>query len=207
MQVEKITVGKNFIFHQINCYLIIHQKEVIIIDPADQWEDIKKIIESEKIKPISVILTHAHVDHIKDVKAISEYFSIPVFIHESEKEHLNLNIESISNIFGISVEKFKITRFLNDNEIIKIGDEQLQIIHTPGHSPGGICIKGSDFLISGDTLFANGLGRTDLPLGNEEQIITSIKNKLLILDEELIVYPGHGDTTTIKQEKINWNIV
>ncbi len=205
MNIKKIIVGKNLNNFEINTYLIINNNKAIIIDPGDEWEKTKNIIEKEKLTPVSVILTHGHVDHIKDTKKISEYFNLPVYIHEAEKKTLSSGFNNLSVIFGIKIESFPIKEYLNDNQIIEFENEKLTIIHTPGHTPGGICISGSGFLISGDTLFKDSLGRTDIPGGNENQLINSIKEKLFNLKDETIVYPGHFDSTTIGTEKKNWS--
>ncbi|MBU1075789.1 MAG: MBL fold metallo-hydrolase, partial [Spirochaetes bacterium] len=181
--------------------------KAIIVDPGDEWERIRSVLDKNKLKPEYIILTHGHVDHIKDTKAISSYYHIGVFIHKDEKELLSSSFNNLSATFGIKVDSFTIERYLKDGQIIQFEGEELKVIHTPGHTPGGICIKGKDFLISGDTLFADSRGRTDLPGGDEDQLIRSITEKLFKLEDNLKVYPGHNMPTSIGHEKANWGIL
>lgn len=206
MEIKKIIVGRSFGYFSMNAYLIINNGKTIIIDPGDEAEKIIKTIKDERLLPISIILTHAHIDHIKDTAEISAYYKIPVYIHEDEKVILGSNDYNLTNAFGKPLRRFDIQRYLKDNEKIGLEGAELRIIHTPGHTPGGLCIKGGNFLISGDTLFASSIGRSDFPCGDEEQLIRSIKEKLLILDDYIIVYPGHEGETTIGKEKRNWGL-
>ncbi len=204
MEVHKFIVGKNFEFFTVNSYLIISNAQTIIIDPGDEWKKLKFFIETNNLTPILVICTHCHIDHIKDVKIISEYFNIPVAIGKYEKELLENNELNLSLFFNIKFNKFEVSKYLEDNEELNIGKKTLRIIHTPGHTPGSICIKGDNFILTGDTLFKDSIGRTDLPQGNYKQLINSISNKILTLPPEYIVYPGHEENTTIKNEQINF---
>ena len=206
MEIKKIIVGTNSGFF-VNTYFIIKNKNTIIVDPGDENERLKELIKENNLTPKFVLLTHAHIDHIKDVKIISDCYEIPVYIHIDDKLILESNDNNLSSIFGIPFQGVDIKRYLKDNEEIEFEGEKLQIIHTPGHTPGGICIKGDDFLLSGDTLFANSIGRTDFPYGSEELLMKSIKEKLFILNEDLKVYPGHNEETTIGVEKRNWGVV
>ncbi len=205
MNVHKFIVGKNFGIITVNTYIISSKNNSIIIDPGDEWNLIKEHIEKMNLKVNLIICTHCHIDHIKDVKEISDYFSSPVAISEYEKDFLENDELNLSLFFGIKFKRFSPTQLLQDNAKIKIGDEYLEIIHTPGHTPGSICIKGDSFIITGDTLFKNSFGRTDLPGGNYEELINSIKNKLLKFPDNFIVYPGHEENTTIRSERKNFN--
>lgn len=204
MKVYKFIIGKNFEFFTVNSYLIVVGTETIIVDPGDEWEKLKSFIEKNNLTPGLVICTHCHIDHIKDVKIVSEYFNIPVAISKYEKDLLENNELNLSLFFNIKFNKFEVSKYLEDNEEINIGEESLRIIHTPGHTPGSICIKGDKFILTGDTLFKGSIGRTDLPQGNYDQLINSIINKILTLPAKYIVYPGHEENTTIENEQINF---
>ena len=205
MEIKKIVGGSSSGFFA-NTYFITKNKESIIVDPGDESDRIKKLVKENDLTPQLILLTHGHIDHIKDVKPLSDYYKIPVYIHEDEKLILESNDYNLSNILGIPLEPFNIERYLVDNEEIEFEGEKLKIIHTPGHTPGSICIKGDNLLLSGDTLFACSVGRTDFPYGNEKLLIKSIKEKLLIMDDDIKVYPGHNEETTIGQEKRNWGL-
>ncbi len=206
MEIKKIIVGRTFEFVTVNTYLIIKNKKAVIVDPGDEADEIIKIIDQDNLIPQFIILTHGHIDHIKDTAKISAHYNIPVYIHEAEKVMLESSANNLSSMFGRPIQKFNIEKYLSDEEEIKFEGEKLKIIHTPGHTPGGICIKADNFLLSGDTLFENSIGRTDFPYGDEELLLKSIREKLFTLDDDIIVYPGHNNQTIIGKEKKNWGI-
>ncbi|MCM8818312.1 MAG: MBL fold metallo-hydrolase [Candidatus Omnitrophica bacterium] len=200
MILKRIIVGNVF----TNCYIIgcEEKKECGIIDPGAEPEKINKIIENEKLKPIMIINTHGHFDHIGG----NNFFAIPVYIHKDDVDFLKDPDKNLSSIFSSPyICKNKIVD-LNEGDIIKIGKIAIEVLHTPGHTPGSICLKIDNIFFSGDTVFANGIGRTDFPFGDEEVLFKSIKEKILILPDEIKVYPGHGDITTIKYIK-EWLIL
>ena len=142
--------------------------------------------------------THGHIDHI----LANNDFDLPIFIHEADACYLSEAAFNLSH--NVLVGRFKSKepeRLLKDNDIIKVGRLDIKVIHTPGHTPGGICLYYNKVLFSGDTLFFGGVGRTDLPQGNESFLLSSIKDKLFKLPDETRVYPGHGPATTIGREK------
>ncbi len=207
MEIKKIIVGRTFEFVTVNTYLIIKNNKAVIVDPGDEADEIIKIIDQDNLIPQFIILTHAHIDHIKDTAGISAHYNIPVYIHEAEKVMLESSANNLSSMFGRPIKKFNIERYLSEGEEIEFEGKKLKIIHTPGHTPGGICIKAGDFLLSGDTLFENSVGRTDFPYGDEELLLKSIKEKLFTLDDNIKVYPGHNNQTSIGKEKKNWGII
>lgn len=191
--------------HKTNTYIIIDEKtkEAIIVDPCAEPNkiiDMAKILEAD-VKYI--ILTHCHADHIAAVPEVKAALGGKVLIHIDEKDSIENPKETLFNELGLDEKTIEIDSRLNDGDIIHIGNIEFKIIHTPGHTKGGICLYCSSekLLLSGDTLFNGSWGRTDLPTSNFPDIIASISNKLMILPEDTIVYPGHGKPTIIKEEE------
>jgi glyoxylase-like metal-dependent hydrolase (beta-lactamase superfamily II) len=196
IKVYKVTQGSLL----SNNYLIIDRasKEACIIDVICPLDDISGIIKAEGLKLEFVILTHGHIDHIDAINKLKK----PVYIHEDDLAYLDnpeLNLSSWQTDFRVD-KQIKV-RALKDNSIIKFGNVDFKVIHTPGHTPGSICIYYDKVLFSGDTLFFDGIGRCDLPGGNSSKIITSIRDKLFSLNDETLVFCGHGPKTTIAREK------
>lgn len=197
MEIKRIIVGSL----ETNCYIVSSKgKDAFIIDPGDDADTIKKIISEQKLKIHFIINTHSHIDHIK---ADSE-LGFPVYIHKLDAAALEDPEANFSTyIFG----KFNVckpARVLYDGDIIRLDDLAIEVLHTPGHTPGGICLKIDGVVFTGDTLFRGGIGRTDLPDGSQEEIISSIKNRLLCLDDKVKIYPGHGEPSTIGRERGNF---
>lgn len=190
---------------QTNCYVLVKEdKTCLIIDPGEESEKLSNYIKQAQLKPLAIILTHAHFDHIGAVDDIREKYTIPAYIHEEEANWLvdpalngSLKYEMIKTVRGKRADYI-----ISGEQAMKIGDFHFYIYETPGHSPGSISLyfEDSQLVISGDALFNGSIGRTDLPFGNHHQLIKSIHDKLLILPEETIVLPGHGPATTIGQE-------
>ncbi|WFA09844.1 MBL fold metallo-hydrolase [Tissierella sp. Yu-01] len=189
--------------YAVNCYIVYSKNTMdgIVVDPGGDAEAIKNYIEENNISLKSIVLTHGHGDHIGGVKELKEYYNVPVFIHEDDAEMLEDCSKNLSSSMAIGCVELTPDGLLNDNDIIEVGDLEVLILHTPGHTKGGICLKIKDHLISGDTLFNSSIGRTDLYGGNFDTLINSIKTKLLVLPEDTTVLPGHGQPTTIKAEK------
>ena len=173
MKIKTLIVGS----FQTNCYLLISAEEMALVDPGDEKEKILFAIEKEEKKLKFIIYTHSHFDHITAGNDIRLAKNTESLIHSAEKE-----------LFS----DLEIDRFLKNNDVLKIGDEKLKVIHTPGHTPGGICLLGDDFIITGDTLFENGYGRTDLQGGSQYDIEKSLKKIDSLLKPNMIIYPGHG---------------
>lgn len=189
--------------YEVNCYVLAQDenKEAIIIDPGGEPDKIKKILAKHKLKPGFIINTHGHLDHI----GADDAFGVCVYIHKKDLEFLTSPELNLSRMFATPLRIFAQRRTLEGGEEIRLGNITLQVLHTPGHTPGGICLllkePRDNILFSGDTLFCQGMGRTDLPLASLEQLESSIKDKLFVLDNQMRVYPGHGPPTTIGQEK------
>ena len=193
---------------EANCYLLADpgSRRCLVIDPGGDEDKILKAIASEGFFPESVFLTHGHIDHISAAGVLKREFSIPVLIHSRDLFLLSPPQEEL-DFFGLnSFPALKADRLLEDGDTVSTGELYLKLIHTPGHSPGGSCLffpgsGRSGTVFTGDTLFAGGVGRTDLPGGDEAKLVESIKEKLFSLPDETMVYPGHGPSTTIGREK------
>lgn len=199
MKIIKLIVGNL----GVNCYIVYCENTLqgAVIDPGGNANDIISLINREKIKVVCIINTHGHADHIAANDNIKEYTGAPVLIHKDDANMLTSSQGNLSVYIGDNLICQAADRLLTDGEVIKVGEFEVEVIHTPGHTLGGICLKADDILFSGDTLFAQSIGRTDFPGGSHQQLITSIKEKLLILTDNIKVLPGHGGETTIGDER------
>ena len=201
----EIKIGKMLIGSvQTNCYFLYRedQKEVICIDPADQGEQIYQKLLSQGFTIKAILLTHGHFDHIFGCDVIKEKTNAPIYALKQEKELLGNATQNVSIQFGRPYT-LNADYYFEDGESITIAGMNVRVIATPGHTAGSCCfyLEEVGMLISGDTLFEESVGRTDLPTGSGAQLARSVKEKLFILPEETKVYPGHGDATTIGHEK------
>ncbi|GHU62109.1 MBL fold hydrolase [Clostridia bacterium] len=201
LKIKRIQVGYLF----TNCYILYHEesKKAVIIDPGDTPEMIEKEWTKLGLKPEAILLTHGHSDHIMAVPALQEKFHLPIFAGEDEAELLTRSDWNFSDpALGIHIVA---DHWVKDEEVLSLADFTIKVITTPGHTAGSVCyyVEDEQVLISGDTLFLGSLGRTDLPTSSTKDILDSIMNKLLILPEEVQVYPGHDDSTTIAYERIH----
>lgn len=173
----------------------------VLIDPGDEVDELLEYVKQNKLKPIYILLTHAHIDHLFGVPKAKRETDAKVCLHPDDMKLYNSAKEQ-ADWFGVSIEALpKIDVFLLDSKDIMIGSNKISILHTPGHTPGGVCFLVEKNLFCGDTIFEGSIGRTDLPGGDYDQLIGSIKGKLLKLDDDTIIYPGHGSTSTIGMEK------
>jgi len=203
---------KSFVFNpfQVNTYVLYDEsKECVIIDAGCfntfEQKDISNFIKSEQLKPLKLLNTHCHIDHILGNAFLKDTFKIGIEIHKKGLLFIESAVKSAAT-FGIQVDNVgEPTAFFNEGDIIQFGNSNLEIIYTPGHADGSVCFVNKDqkFVIVGDVLFNGGIGRTDLPTGDFDLLIDSIKNKLLILDDDFTVYSGHGPETTIGIEREN----
>ncbi|MCD6518226.1 MAG: MBL fold metallo-hydrolase [Candidatus Aminicenantes bacterium] len=199
MKIEWIVVGPL----ETNCFLVYSENnsECVIVDPGAEPDKIIKGVREYKLKPVMIVNTHGHVDHVGANKAVKEEFDIPLYIHESD---LKLLKSAMQSAFGLMIGAQKSPPpdgFLKEGDTIELGGSHLEVLHTPGHSPGSISLLGDGFILSGDILFRGGVGRTDLPGGSWEKLKESIKNKIFSLPANTLVLPGHGPSTNVGFEK------
>lgn len=195
-------------FIQTNCYVVSNaSKQCLIFDPGGDGDKLIHELNRLNLKPIAILLTHAHFDHIGAVDQIRDMYKIPVYIHEAEKKWLKDPTKNGSSKYAeipsISCKEADV--LLSNESQLELGDFSFRIFHTPGHSPGSLSFyfRDDSFAIVGDTLFQNSIGRTDLLGGNNSELIKSIHTKLLTLPETTILYPGHGASTTPEDEMEN----
>lgn len=201
---------KSFIFSPIqeNTYLLYNEfNDCLIIDPGCYFtyerEELTDFITQSKLKPVMLLNTHCHLDHVFGNKPIAEKYNLTLQLHKNEK--LLLDYAPTSGLmYDMPFDNYAGEYiYLKEGDIIKLGNDELEVIEAPGHSPGHICFycAKQHFIISGDVLFNRSIGRTDLPGGNHETLLKNIREKLFVLPDETIVYSGHGPATTIGDEK------
>lgn len=200
MIVKKLVLGPL----ATNCYIVGSEssKEGMIIDPGAEANQILSSVKGSGLDIKFIVLTHSHIDHIGALKEIKGATGAEVAIHTDDAQALKGQEPSLGAMFGFSYPSPPPPdRLLGDGESIDIGDLRFSVLHTPGHTPGGICLLGEGIVFSGDTLFNYGVGRADLPGGSYSQLMDSISTKLMTLPDTTIVYPGHGPDTTIGTER------
>ena len=188
---------------QVNCYLVgceaTHQ--ALVVDPGADGERILAALQAHGLTLQTIVNTHGHFDHIGANRFLVEQTGARLLLHAGDLPLLR-NARQHASMFGLSAELSpEPDRLLEDGDEVVVGELRLQVLHTPGHSPGGICLYGPGHLFVGDTLFAGSVGRTDLPGGDQEQLIAMIRTKLLPLPEATLVHPGHGPDTDLGREK------
>ena len=206
MKIDRLILGA----YQTNCYILCRSEaaqDCLIIDPGLEAGELIDFLEEYRLNPAAVVLTHGHIDHTAGAAVLRENFSdIKIYIHKLDAKMLTEPQSNLSALVGglFSTPDIIGTDFLiEERSVIEQADIKLEVLHTPGHTLGGICLYSKDegIVFTDDTLFADGVGRTDFPGGNMTQLVKSIKEKLLTLPNETVVYPGHGPVTTIVQEK------
>ncbi len=199
MNIETIIVGPI----EVNCYIVSCPKTAVaaVIDPGENADDILQYLQSNTLDLKTILLTHGHFDHIGAVVPLKQATNATVAMHKADQPLVDI-AQQQSAAFGLQpVQPFKADHYVDDGDSLEVGTLQAQVIHTPGHSPGGISFLFKNDLFAGDTLFYGGVGRTDLPGGSMSTLVNSIKSKLFTLPESVTVYSGHGPTTTIGREK------
>ena len=189
---------------QTNCYIISNQNKVIIIDPAENPEKVIHYLNEKKLEVEGIFITHGHFDHIGAVNELATIFNVPVYAHKKEKEYfekpeINLSTMIYKNLVLRAELNF---HFLEDGEIFECLGTKVKALHVPGHTLGSLCysFESEKIIFTGDTLFAHSIGRTDFIYGDQTQLVTAIKKNILTLPEDTLVYPGHGECTTVKDE-------
>ena len=197
--IERIPAG----VYAANCYVVSSEetRKGVIVDPGGSVDKISRYLEENEIEPVMILLTHAHGDHIMGVPELKQFYPVKVGIHKGDLEMLaNASINLSSQMTGPTVGIEPDFTF-EDGDVLTAGDLKVEVIHTPGHSLGGVCFVIENYVITGDTLFAGSIGRTDLTGGDYDTLIDSIAQKLLTRSDDLIVLPGHGPGSTIGKER------
>lgn len=183
----------------MNCYVVIdaETKQTCLIDPGGDPNTISDFLKRNGFELKFIINTHGHGDHI----AANSFFNAPIYIHRLDSDFLTDPHKNLSKSLMFRVVSPAASRLLEDGDVIELGKTRMEVIHTPGHTQGSISVKVGGIVFTGDTLFHGSVGRVDLGSGNEEQLFRSIKEKLLTLSERTVIYPGHGEHSTIGEEK------
>ncbi len=202
MRVKQMMVG----MMGVCCYIVAcdETKEAVIIDPGGNEDDILTACQQENLKVKYIVNTHGHPDHVCGNRQLKEATGAEIVMHSADADFFSQSsVEQFFSQLGLPASP-PVDKRVEDGDTLTFGNETLKVILTPGHTPGGICLYSHPNLFTGDTLFAGGVGRTDFPGGNTQQLMTSIKERLLSLPPDTIVWPGHGyggDRSTIGQEK------
>ncbi|MFH1681785.1 MAG: MBL fold metallo-hydrolase [Candidatus Eisenbacteria bacterium] len=199
IEVVRIVVGP----FQVNCFLLGARglPERVLVDPGDEPDRIATRIDSDGWKPVAIVNTHAHLDHIGGIHDLKERYGIPLLLHPADEPILRTAPEH-ARLLGVSEPSVPaVDRPLRDRETLDLAGLRLEVLHTPGHTPGGVSLALEGRVFAGDTLFQGSIGRTDLPGGSCETLLRSIRDRLLTLPDETIVHSGHGPDTTIGRER------
>ena len=201
LRVEQYVVG----MVQTNCYFAINDntKEALIVDPGASASKLAEIIEEEKLNPVAILLTHGHFDHAGGAEELADRYGIQIYAHVAEREKLENPAINLSGWEG-KERAYRADCYLKDEQEIDLAGFHIRVFHTPGHTVGGCCyfLPYQNVVFCGDTLFAQSVGRTDFPKGSASELIRSIKEKLMTLPEDVTVYPGHNEITTIGTERM-----
>lgn len=201
MKYKEVVVGAL----ETNCYLVYCEEtlQCAVVDPGAEPERIFLEIAEAELKPVVIINTHGHVDHIGANRDMKDHFGVPLYIHAADSPMLGKIQQLELSLFLGAKDSPPADHLISDGEEIKIGNSVLRVLHTPGHSPGSVSLLGDGFLLSGDTLFFEGVGRTDLPGGSQKQLEKSLREKVMTLPDETVILPGHGPLTSVGQERVN----
>ena len=201
MKIVRLTLGPL----GTNCYILYDElsTEAIVFDPADNAGVILDKLTELGLNLKYIVVTHAHCDHICALDELTYKTKAKVCIGTDDCFALNDSNLSLCRPFGKNPPQTKAEILINDGDVLNLGENKIKFIHTPGHTKGGICALADDILVSGDTLFMESVGRSDFPGGSASVLYSSIKTKLFTLPDDTVVYPGHGDSTTIGHEKRN----
>ena len=200
IEIKSMTLG----MVATNCYLIINKEtqEALLIDPADNALRISNVIEENVCTLKAILLTHGHFDHIMALNELKKRYNVPVYAHEEEEDVLKQSSLNMSGMIG-QIYTTQADIYVKDGEHLKLAGLDIIVLHTPGHTKGGVCyyLPEEKVLMSGDTLFHCSIGRTDFPTGSMSQLVRSVKEQLFVLPDDVQVYPGHDSVTSIGYEK------
>lgn len=191
---------------ETNCYILWCEstRKAAIIDPGGARDRIASLVESQGLEVEWILLTHGHPDHAFYAGHLARRFGSRIGMHEADVRHLTEGLSLAELFYDVSeYVEFSPTDLLSDGDVVQFGDSRLQVIHTPGHSEGGLCYAIGADVFCGDTVFAGSVGRTDFPGGSYEQLIRSIREKILTLDDDTRLHPGHGPATTVGAERLH----
>jgi glyoxylase-like metal-dependent hydrolase (beta-lactamase superfamily II) len=199
VHINTIVVGRL----ETNCYILESSGEAVIVDPGDESERILRFIKAINVIPTRIVATHTHFDHVLGVDGVRKATKTPFMIHPDDLPMLQSMQSRVRQFMGFEVQPPpKVDGYLKGGDFLKLGGETIRVLHTPGHSPGSLSLSGNGYVLTGDALFNQSIGRTDLPGGDLKTLMHSIKEQLFKLDDDTIVYPGHGPETTIGDEKL-----
>lgn len=195
---------KHFVVGMIstNCYMVINEetKEAVVIDPAQRPKQMLEYAKENEIDVKAILLTHGHFDHIMGIDDFLKEYDIPVYVHEDDKETMEDSSLNLSRTYS-----FSDSVYLKDGDVLRLAGMEFKVIHTPGHTPGCACyyMESEKVLFSGDTLFEMSVGRTDFPNSSTKDLVRSVREKLFVLPDDVLVLPGHMGDTSIGYEKLH----
>jgi hydroxyacylglutathione hydrolase len=201
MNIERLVTGPV----SVNTYVLWTREggDCIVIDPGGYTPALAAFLKQHRLRPAYILLTHGHFDHIGGVYRLKELYGATVMIHADDAVMLTSAKENLSVLAGVSIVMPPADEMLTDGAVIEADGVRLTVMHTPGHSPGGVCLVGEGVVFSGDTLFWESVGRTDFPSSRPEALAKSLQDRVMALPDDTVVYPGHGPETTIGYERRN----
>lgn len=210
MGVENVPGVKGFVLGpwETNCYVVTAPgaSDCWIVDAGFEPRALIEHVKSNGLTPVTIVLTHAHVDHIAGVREmLAEFGDVPIAIHAAERAFLGDPTLNLSAFVEMSITTPAASEALDEGMELKLGETMWRVMHTPGHSPGGVVLynEAGGVALVGDTLFAGSIGRSDFPTSDQDALFASIKEKILTLPDETVVYPGHGESTTVGEERVS----